>query len=395
MQSATGTIRGKTQLLNAALWALAGMLICVVGCQTDRSKLTDAELARIALAKEVELVKASGGLVLMVGGEALSSEKIIQTPVQIGQRKVSLAEYLKPIAQRTELEQFKQQGQRDVEDVVMNEISNILLYQHAKRQLGDSEQVQEALKKLAEKEWRQFVLQFGGDEAKADEALAKMDMDREKFKQQRKRAIMTQSYIASQLTDKQPITYSDLRDYYERVKNKLFAKKGRLVFRLIDIDVMKVGLSDPNEDPLQKARELAAALAERIKKGEDFAELAKQYSHGHRRAFGGLWPAVTPGSLAKPYDVLAAEAKKLQVGQVSEPIESGGHIFLMKLEDKQAEGYEPFEKVQQRVRQLLVEERRKQAVRRLGSKLLSQAEVGRTDEFIDFCLERIYRLSRP
>jgi hypothetical protein len=66
----------------------------------------------------------------------------------------------------------------------------------------------------------------------------------------------------------------------------------------------------------------------------------------------------------------------------------------MKLEGKQSAEYEPFEQVQEQVREQLVFERQKEVFDRLNARIMQQAELGRTDEFIDFCLEKIYRMSR-
>ena len=368
--------------------------IFVAGCGDEKKGLSDVEMSRIALTQKIELVKASGGLVLMVGGETLSSSEILETALPAQGKEVSLAEYLKPMTQSNNLDQFKQQGRAYVEEVLTGKISNLLLYQYAKKETGDSEQIKEYLDQMAEKELRHFIMRYGGDQAKADEALAKMGIDREKFKEEQKRRMITQSYISLKMPRNQPITYSQLKDCYERVKDQYFLRAARLTFRLIDIDVTKVKLSDSNTSPIDEAKRLADEVMAKLKAGEDFAKLAEQYSHDHRRTFGGLWQPISPDALARPYDVLAKEAEKIEPGQVAGPIDVGGHIFIMKLEDKQTAGYEPFEKVQKQVMEIVEAERRDQIVRDLTTRFLSQAAVGQRDEFVDFCLEKIYQLNR-
>jgi len=177
------------------------------------------------------------------------------------------------------------------------------------------------------------------------------------------------------------------------MKDKFFAVPARLTFRLIDIEAAKLEVADPNQTPQQFAKDLANELVKRIQAGEDFGELAKQYSHGHRRLSGGLWRPVQPESLAKPYDALADEAEKIEPGQIAGPIETGGHIFIMKLEEKQQARFEPFEAVQKQVKARIILERRKAAVDELGAKLTEQAALAEKSKFIDFCLEKIYRMS--
>jgi len=366
------------------------MLLLIGGCQGGgKSGLSEAELERTALAQKIELVEAAGGLVLMVGGETVTSDEIIKLPVEHNGAAVPLAEHLKPIAQTSEPEQFKSQARGQVEEILTAKILNILLYQDAKRQAGKN--IEEGLEKAAEREWRKFVLNYGGDQAKADEELKQAGTDRKKFIQEQKKLILIQSHIASNMADNRPVTYRELIDCYNEMKDEFFARPAMIKFRLIDIQPAKLEVSNPNKDRQELAKEMAYKLLERIEAGEDFGELAKQYSQEHMREFGGLWKAVQPESLAAPYDVLAAEAQKIEAGQIAGPIETPGHIFIMKLEEKQIEGYEPFENVQRKVEKKIIFDRRNKVFNKLYSILIEQAKFGKTGEFINFCLEKIYK----
>ena len=369
---------------------LAGLCLAlwfVGGCGDEgKSGVTESELARIAVAQKIELVKASGGLVLMVGGEPITSDEIIKSPAELDGEYVSPLEHFKASAQTNSLEQFKKQARDRLESAVMSKISETLLYQHAKRQAGTG--IDESLDKMAEKEMRKFVLGFGGDEAKADEALKQRGMDRESFKERQKKLILIQSYIGSKMPKYQPVTYRELVDCYDRMKDKFFSKPAQIRFRLIDVEPAKLDITDPNQDRREEARRLAGELVGRIKAGEDFGTLAQKYSHGLGWEVGKLWQ---PGSLKRPYDVLAPEAEKIEPGQIAGPIETAEHIFIMKLEEKQSAGYEPFEKVQKQVENKVIADQRNEVVNRLEARLREQAGLGKTDEFVDFCLEKIYR----
>jgi parvulin-like peptidyl-prolyl isomerase len=365
------------------------ILLLIGGCNSGKSNLTDAELARLAVTQKIELVEAGGGLVLMVGGETLSSDEIITSPMWLNGVLVTPTEHFRAAAQMTDLEQFKKEAKGPFEDILIDKISNMLLYQYAKRQAGDN--VDETLQKAADNEYRKFALDFAGDQARADQALKQKGMDRKSFIERQKRDILIQWYVTSKLSDNRPVTYHELVDCYNRMKDEFFAKVARITFRLIDIQPARLKITDPNEDRRRLAKELADSLFARIRSGEDFAELAKQYSQDDWREFGGLWRPVNPASLAAPYDVLAAQAEKMEAGQVSRPIEAPGHVFIMKLEEKQPGGYEPFEQVQRRVEEQVIFERRNEVFDRLKARILRQAQLGRTDKFIDFCLEKIYQ----
>jgi len=380
--------------LKTLSWSIL-VLFFTSSCE-DNSKLSpsDAELARVALEQKITVSQAAGKPVLVVAGEAITTNEIIYTPVENNGVAMSLTEALRPMVQISTLEQFKEQARPQVEGVVNAEISNILLYQLAKRNV--EEHIKEAVQKSAERELRKFVLGFGGDEAKADEELEKMGLDRDSFIERQKKLILTQYYLSLQMPDDRPVTYDELVKCYHQMKDEFFSIPARLQFRLIDIQPANLKISDPNQDRLEYARKLANELLRRIKAGEDFGELAKQYSHGHMREFGGLWTPLQPDSLAKPYDILAAEAEKIEQGQIAGPIETAehDHIFIMKLEEKRPRDYEPFEQVQRQVEQKILSDRKNEVINRLRAKLQEQAALGETNEFVDFCLKEIYQMNK-
>ncbi len=104
------------------------MLLLTGGCG-DGSNPTGAELERRALARKIRQVEASGGFVLMVGGETVTSDEIIESPAELGGMFILPIEYFKPIAQVSELEQFKERAKGQLKEIVTAKISSILLYQ--------------------------------------------------------------------------------------------------------------------------------------------------------------------------------------------------------------------------------------------------------------------------
>lgn len=355
-------------------------LFFIYGCGGNKPKFSEEELAAIPLAQRENLPEPSGGFVLVVGGETITSDEIITGPV---------LEYFKPIAKKS-FEQFKKQARPELERFISTKISNVLLYQQARRDAGTGIDLEDALEKATETEVRRFIAGFDGDYAKAEQALKQMGMDWDEFREYQKKMILSQDYIRRQMPENRPVTYGELVSYYNEMKEEHFAAPEIITFRLIDLPVPEFKMTESNTSPPQKTRELANKLLERLSKGEDFGQLAEQYSQGHRASFGGLWKPVQPGALAEPYDVLAAEAEKMTPSQIAGPIESGGHIFIMKLEEKKPKSFVPLEEVQKEVEAKILFERRKTAVDELSAQLVQQAALNKKDEFTDFCLEKIY-----
>jgi len=361
-------------------WISILVLLFALGCGSKNSKprFTEEEMENIPLVEKENLPEASGGFVLSVAGETLTSDEVV----------VPLVESYKELAQARTLEQFKTQAQQGVKVSVINKIANILLYKKAKKELGD--QADDMLEKAVKTETRKFIVSFNGDYSKAEEELKKMGMDWVEFRQYQEKIILSQSYLAKQLPDNEkPIMHSELKEYYQKNKEN-FAIKGLVRYRLIDIDINKLQLADPNQDRSEQGKKFADEIITKVKAGGNFAQLAKEYSNGPWAYKGGLREQEKIESLRPPYDVLIKMVDQLKPGQVTEPVTKGGHIFILKLEEKITPSVEPFEKVQKKLEAMIMFDRQKEAINKLNDKIVEQAKLTDLDRFIDFCLNRIY-----
>ncbi|MHC4477209.1 MAG: peptidylprolyl isomerase [Planctomycetota bacterium] len=309
---------------------IAALLLLTAGCGVS-SKLRSAQ-ERTRLRIEARKNKGAGPS-LAVGGQTIDCDQIVEWLTEQGDKLVPLAERLRPIAADSNLATFKAQAEPYVRQVLLNRIFYILLYNQAKKDLGDN--IDLTLEKETENQLREYVAsEFNGDYAAARRHLEEQGGDWEYLKELRKKLIL----IASRLPEARPITYSELLQAYDRLKDGFLTRPATITIRLIDIQVPRTYGSDPNHSRLEAARALANHLMGRLDAGEGFAELASRYSHGHRKAYGGLWKPRQPESLAAPYDILAAKAELMRPGEISGPIETQDpqHIFIMKLEDKSA-----------------------------------------------------------
>ncbi|MDO8301710.1 MAG: peptidyl-prolyl cis-trans isomerase, partial [Sedimentisphaerales bacterium] len=331
---------------------------------------------------DVNLPSCSGGMVLPVNGELITVNEVISSQL----------EELRPMAEKGDYLDFRRNARPLIDQGISNRISNIVLHQKAKKEMKEG--IDEQLDKAADTEIRQFLAGFNGNYADAEKAIKKMGMDWKSFREYQKKLILVQYFLSEELKDKRPITYSEMHQYYENAKDEQFHTAAMIQFRLIDIVParFKPDANDPNLTREKAAQRLADTVMEKLKAGEDFGALAKQYSYDPVRApLGGLWTPVSVGSLAAPYDVLETAAAKLEPGQVAGPIEAKDRIFILKLESKRAESYEPFEKVQHTVEISIKLQRRKDAVDKMVNKLMAQADVGDRNVFLELCLQKAYQ----
>ncbi len=363
--------------LLAALLLIAAFGLVLAGCE-DKPQFTPEQMAKIPLAKRDGLPEVSGGFALAVGDQTITSEEVI-SPV---------FEKLAAAAQRTDFEKFKSVAEPVIEHQLIDKIVNALLYSRAKKDAGDK--IDDELDKVTAAEVRKYVMDFGGDYAKAEQSLKQMGMDWSKFEQYKRRYILSQSYLAQKMPKDQPITYSEMMSAYNATKEQLYGTPGVLRFRLIDLEPAKMRDIDANRPRQEQARELIDGIMKRIKQGEDFVRLANEYLKANNALTAGDVNAA-PDSLVAPYDVLAQKAATMKPGETAGPVEVEGHIFVMQLVEYQPKSVEPFEKVQNQVKAGISVERMHQAIDKITEELVEQASAADRAKFVDFCVREIYR----
>ncbi len=354
---------------------LIGLMLA--GCE-DKPQFTQEEIDKMPPPVRDGLPEASGGFTLSVGDRTVTAEEVIGP----------IFEDLAKIALRSDFDQFSQIVRPAVEQQVVMRISDAILYSRAKKDAADK--VDDELDRITTAEIRRFVMDFGGDYAKAEQALKRMNMSWGDFEQYKRRYILSQSYIAQQLPKEQPVSFSEMIALYNDTKEQLYKTPGLLRFGLIDIDISNLRDIDPNRSREVQAKELANEIYKGIKPQDDFDKLVKDYSRTNKAISGGVLK-FNPDSLASPYDVLARHASAMKPAEFTEPIEAKGHIFIMQLIEYKPNDYEPFEKVQNQVRAEISAQRMREAINKINEQLIQQASVADRARFVNFCLREAYR----
>ncbi len=367
--------------------------ILVGGCGKPKESVSpNIELTRVSSGEDYIFINSKEEPVLLVSGQDISPEDIINAPVKLKSSVIIPGELFSEFAKSMDLKEFKEKMRERMLVILADKISDILLYKNAKKEAGDS--LDEFLDKAIDSEFRKIVQKAGGDELKADELIKKNWQDLDTFKKDTRRQILVQWYLSKQKTEDSFIPYRKLIRKYDSIKDEKFAIQPEVEFRSIDIIPSSIQLPDPNLDRNKYAEDLANEIYNKLKSGEDFAKLAEEHSQGPRKSFGGLWAPVNPDSLAEPFDVLAKSTMKMNPGEISEPIKIDSYIFIIKLEKKRPAGYIPFEQVQNDVKKAVIEEQKEaKAMGQLDKNINQQMERVETGVFVDYCLEKIYKAS--
>ncbi len=103
----------------------------------------------------------------------------------------------------------------------------------------------------------------------------------------------------------------------------------------------------------------AKDIAARIAKGENFEELAKQYSLDGSKEYGGDLGYFTAPEMVAEFSKAAFELKK---GEVSAPVKTDFGWHIIKLEDRKVGGAQPYDQVKNAIRNILVRKKVQQVV---------------------------------
>ena len=160
-------------------------------------------------------------------------------------------------------------------------------------------------------------------------------------------------FMQAQWAGKINVTEEDAKKYYEenpkkfeqpeqvRVSNILI--KPLLTDPNLDLNV------DPNEDKakaMAKAREKAEELLKQLKDGADFAELAKIHSNGPMAPQGGDIGFFSRGEMVTAFEDVAF---KLEIGQISDVVETEYGYHIIKATDHKEASTIPFDQAKDKI----------------------------------------------
>ncbi len=365
--------------------SLAAVLLLGAGCGNRKKygKYTEEQMQQIGFANKYDLPAPSGSsMVLGIHSETLTSDEIL-----------AITEItLQPAAGQMPEAEFTAQAKPFVRDVIRGKVTDILLYQQARKTAPET--IDDMLDKAVDSEINRFVASYGNNYALAESKIKEMGMDWRSFKEYQKKMIMTQSYISSTIKEEKRFSHQQLRDFYDQNKDEVFCRKGEVGFSLIAIWPEELTPEQVAEgETLQSAAErIADGLVKELENGSDFEELAKHY-HGDLAAIGGKVLPMEPGTNAmpEPYNSLETHAVQMQPDQIKGPIEIDAHLFILKLDTLVVADCKSFEEVQQLIKQQLLFQYNQQQYKELVDKLVRNTDLAEMERFTEFCVNQAYK----
>jgi hypothetical protein len=172
---------------------------------------------------------------IAISGQIITCDELLNSPIPNNGTMIPLSDALKSLAQTNDLVNFKIKAEIPFRLALGNKISYILIYEMAKKQAEKdsknemSDQFDEAIEQQLEKYTKDFVInQYAGDYEKAQQYLESQGTDWKSFKESQRRLML----ISSQIPQVRPITYPELLETYELMKENFYTQLPSIQIRL-------------------------------------------------------------------------------------------------------------------------------------------------------------------
>jgi len=380
----------RLKVKNVTILCITGLAVSLscIGCEGKEKygKYTEEQMQQFGLPIRMSELPAPTGTSMALGvqSETITSDEILAITENI----------LKPAAPTMPESTFKEKARPFIREAVRGKVTDILLYQEARKTAPEN--IDDMLDKAADAEIANFVASYGNDYALAERKIREKGMDWRSFREFQKKLIMTQSYLSSKFKDEKRFSQQQLRDFYDEYKHEIpeICSDSSVGFSVIDIqpDRLTANQVAEGEIPQAAAERIAGESMTELNNGADFIALAKQY-HGPLAGIGGkVSPQkIEDTSLTEPYRSLKEQAVQMQPGQFAGPIMLDGHVFVLKLDTLQAGGCKPLDEVELLIEQLMRNQKRQRQYQQLVEKLIKKTDLAQMDRFTEFCVEQAYR----
>jgi peptidyl-prolyl cis-trans isomerase SurA len=178
---------------------------------------------------------------------------------------------------------------------------------------------------------------------------------------------LSQSVMGQEVGSRIVIPRADIEAYYEEHKEEFVRSEGIHLLEIFISTEAKTGAE------LEAAKKKAADVHKRVQRGEPFREMAKRHSENEETAAAGgdigIWQR---GQLRKEIEDVVFAANK---GFISDLIESGNGLLILRVEDKFREGQATLEEAQEEIRNQLAGPKFEPAVREYMTKLRQDAYI--------------------
>lgn len=198
-------------------------------------------------------------------------------------------------------------------------------------------------------------------------ALAEQKLTADQLRERTKQTLLINRLLEREVGNGIEVAPAEVARFYEANPDRFQQPEA------VRLSHILIGLPEGAGDAQRKAAEArAASLAERARKGENFAALAKAHSQDASRERGGDIGFVVRGQAQKPFEDAAFA---LQPGEVSGPVETRYGFHVIKAGERRPAQKVPFGQAAAQVEEYLAGQKREEKMREYVNRLKSSNKV--------------------
>ena len=176
-------------------------------------------------------------------------------------------------------------------------------------------------------------------------ALIKANLSEADIRSQIKKGLAVEEFITRQFVQTVTISPKEVKSYYDSHPDSFKqAEQVRASHILIKVD------TQANVLKRAEARKRIEEIQQKLRKGEDFATVARAFSEGPSSSKGGDLGYFSRGKMAKPFEEAAFA---LRTGEVSDLVETRFGYHLIKVIGRRPETTIPYEDIKERIEHYL------------------------------------------
>lgn len=205
-------------------------------------------------------------------------------------------------------------------------------------------------------------------EAEYTSALKGVDMTVQDIQEFTRKDIIINNLIDKRFASPAAVSEAETRKFYDENLEKYFKKPetARASHILIGVD------EKASAEDRKKAKEKAEAILQRVKKGEDFAAIAKAESTCPSSAQGGDLGSFGRGQMVPPFENAVFTMKP---GEVSNVVETQFGYHVIKLTEKHEASIEKYEDVKGKIQDHLKREKVQKALGDYIEQIRKEAKI--------------------
>ena len=186
------------------------------------------------------------------------------------------------------------------------------------------------------------------DDATLERALMAQGLSRAAYRERIRDQLQNFAVLQFKVGGRVKVTDQELLNYYRSHPQEFEGED--------EIHVRHIFLPLPEKAPaaeVQRVEDTGDRILQRLKSGEDFAQLAREVSRGPSAEAGGDLGWLRRGTIQKALEDVAFA---LEDGQVSGLVRAGTGIHILRVEEHRKGGGRTFEEVKETIRDRLVSE---------------------------------------